>query len=306
MTLDLNPTVSVIIPFYNRESLTLLSIKSVLEQTYKDFEIILVNDGSNEPISLITDINNPKITLYHQSNKGPAAARNLGLQHARGKYIAFLDSDDIFMPEKLKLQVELFDRNPNIWLTHTSYKRINETGKDLGIINSGTFTGKVFPGILNFCPIATPTVMISRKVIDNSIFYDENFKIAEDIIFYSKITKESEIIGLDIPLSSILITDDSHASNSIAQVEGLKNIFIFLENRELELTTKQYREVKSKLNFSLSFYNYTERINKNIINFLASSTLVFVYSRNKFKTLIYIIKMIHLAIVTKKLVKKEQ
>ena len=79
---NLDPIVSVIIPFFNREDLTIRAIRSILDQTFQDFEIILVDDGSTDSINKIESVNNPKITLFHQTNKGPAAARNLGMCHA--------------------------------------------------------------------------------------------------------------------------------------------------------------------------------------------------------------------------------
>ena len=103
--------VSVIIPTYNRAKLIKRSILSVLNQTYQNFEIIVVDDGSaDDTKSVVESFNNPKIRyIRHDINKGQSAARNTGIKNAKGKYIAFQDSDDEWLPEKLEKQMSCFE-----------------------------------------------------------------------------------------------------------------------------------------------------------------------------------------------------
>src|SRR4030043_1337098 len=105
------PTVSVIIPTYNRAHLVGRSIRSVLNQTYQDLEVIVVDDGSKDNTAeIVRGITDPRIVfLKHEKNRGVSAARNTGLKAARGKYIAFQDSDDEWLPQKLEKQLELFN-----------------------------------------------------------------------------------------------------------------------------------------------------------------------------------------------------
>ena len=103
-----NPTVSVIIPVYNRAQLVQKAIQSVFEQYYEDFELIIVDDGSTDDLAdALSRIKDPRMRLiFHDENKGAAAARNTGISKARGAYVAFLDSDDCWLPQKLKRQLE--------------------------------------------------------------------------------------------------------------------------------------------------------------------------------------------------------
>lgn len=95
-------TVSVIIPFYNRVKWLREAVHSVFVQTYQDFEVILVDDGSSESLDELAELKDERIRYVRQQNKGPSAARNAGLDLAHGRYIAFLDADDIFWPMKLE------------------------------------------------------------------------------------------------------------------------------------------------------------------------------------------------------------
>jgi len=272
------PYISVIIPFFNREDLTIQAIDSVLAQTFQNFEILLIDDGSNESIDKIKSIINPKIKRLTQTNKGPAAARNLGMRNAKGKYIAFLDSDDLFLPEKLEFQVKMHENNPHIWLSHTSYHYIDTNNSLLKVQHSGIFTGQLYPTILSSCPIATPTVLINRAVVDNNIYYDEEYRISEDIIFYSKIARLSEIMGIDVPLSLIRISNYTHALNPAAQIIGSKNILKYLKNNPSGLDRKQGNQVLSKIYMHIG-QNYLYK--KEGINWFLNSMRSILYSNNR-------------------------
>ena len=126
------PTVSIIIPTYNREQLLGRAIKSVLAQTYQDFELIIVDDGSTDNTERLVKSFNSEKTRYirHRKNKGPAAARNTGIRSAKGDYIAFQDSDDEWMPEKLEKQMRAFTTAPpEVGVVYTSYYSTINKGK---------------------------------------------------------------------------------------------------------------------------------------------------------------------------------
>lgn len=106
------PLVSVIIPVYNSEKYIAEAIESVLSQTYPSFELIIVDDGSTDRSSEIC-LSYPRVRYEYQENRGVAAARNRGIELAQGDFLAFLDADDFWLPEKLSLQVEAFDLNPS-------------------------------------------------------------------------------------------------------------------------------------------------------------------------------------------------
>ena len=128
------PTVSVIIPTYNRALMVKDAIQSVLDQTYSDYEIIVVDDGSTDNTSkVINDLrsHSGKVHYIHQENKGRSAARNIGVHAARGDYIAFLDSDDMFLPEKLRVQVMTLENNLDFGMAYSAVLRMYEHGNIL-------------------------------------------------------------------------------------------------------------------------------------------------------------------------------
>ncbi|MBO8173073.1 MAG: glycosyltransferase [Bacillaceae bacterium] len=120
--------ISVIIPVYNREQFIAEAIDSVLNQTYPQVEIIVVNDGSTDETARVLNTYRDKIRYIEQENRGPSAARNTGIRAARGDFIAFLDSDDLFLPEKLAEQIRLFDQE-NVGLVYSWYYKLDYNKK---------------------------------------------------------------------------------------------------------------------------------------------------------------------------------
>lgn len=113
--------VSVVITAYNRAEYLEEAVRSVMRQTFQDFEIIVVDDGSTDNTrELISKLANPKIRYIYQSNQGTGAARNTGLRHSRGRFIAILDADDVWLPEKLEMQIKAFKDNPKAGLVYTN------------------------------------------------------------------------------------------------------------------------------------------------------------------------------------------
>ena len=130
--------VSIIMPLYNSEKFLSSSIESVVKQTYKNWELIIVDDRSTDnslqkAIEYMKKDNRIKI-IKLQENSGPAIARNTGIEAANGKFIAFLDSDDMWLPDKLELQLN-FMRKTNASFSYTAYKKVNEDGEYRGIVS---------------------------------------------------------------------------------------------------------------------------------------------------------------------------
>lgn len=219
--------VSVIMPVYNRINFAIEAIQSVLIQTHKNFELIIVDDGSTEDITELSKIceQDSRIIYIPQKNKGPAAARNCGIKKATGEYIAFLDSDDLFTQDKLKYQLRLMEENESEF-SHTSYHQINEESELIRRISSGTFKGKVFPGIISCCPIAMPTVMAKTFILKSNLF-PENIKIAEDCCNWISIASQYIVGGIDVELSKIRIGNSTTSTNPYKLMKGYINIACF-------------------------------------------------------------------------------
>lgn len=265
------PIVSIIIPFYNRFKWVDAAVRSVLDQTLTDFELIMVDDGSDEDGSFETK-DDPRIRYVKQENKGPAAARNTGIKLANGKYIAFLDSDDLFFPNKLEIQVNYMENNPYIGLSHTSYLRINADGEHIERIDSGKFTGRVYPGIISYCPIATPTVMVRRDIV-NDLRFEESFRSGEDVILWINIAKIYEIHGIDEILSKVRIHGCNTIHDPIKQLFGNIAIQEYAFERDSSLSFLFKLKSKSTIFRYIGYIHYANRNIKFCLWFFMLSVL---------------------------------
>ena len=248
----IRPAVTVIIPFFNHINWTLEAVHSVLNQSLPASEVLLVDDGSTEPVDRLQLLEDSRVRIIQQANRGPAAARNNGMRNARGEFIAFLDSDDLYTPGKLACQVEIHLRNPELLLSHTSYQTFQDTGERLEVIHSGRFSGNVWPRILYGCPIATSTVMLSRALLERGDWYEEEYRVAEDIIFYSKVAAHSVIAGLDEPLSLVRLTQYTHAYDPRKQIIGTQNIVHYVASGKAGLSPSERRKVTGENYFYIA------------------------------------------------------
>ncbi len=172
--------ISVIIPTHNRRDLIDRAIRSVLAQTYPVCEILVVDDGSTDGTDelIVTDF--PQVRLIRQANHGVSSARNVGISQSFGDWLAFLDSDDEWLPDKLKRQVEELSRNPEGQIIHTDEIWIRD-GKR---VNPGKRhrkpSGWIFNNCLPLCCVSPSSIVISRTVFDELGCFDESLPVCED------------------------------------------------------------------------------------------------------------------------------
>ena len=211
----MNKKVSVIIPFYSRLDWLYEAIESVLAQTYPIHEIILVNDGSKEDLTEFLDKYGKRIIYLKQENAGPAAARNNGIRHATGDYIAFEDSDDIWMPTKLEKQVAFMEETGTMW-SHTGfYYWWPETGK-LKRVNTSRDYGDIFLQRHVSTQIATPAIMLNRKLFESGDFYfPEYLRNGEDDQLYTRIAKHFCIALVQEPLLKVRMRGTNSQNHAI-------------------------------------------------------------------------------------------
>lgn len=229
----LNSTkISVVMPVYNRIQYAIEAIKTVLAQTHTNFELIVVDDGSDEDVSLLIEQckEDKRIIYFRRENSGSAASRNFGVKIASGQYIAFLDADDLFSPRKLELQLR-FMEDEKLTFSHTSYERINLAGENLGIVHSAN-SNNMFPKIIASCTIATPTVMVKTSLLRINPFPEQINIGEEDVCLWISIARTNIIGALDQALSKIRVSETSAAFDRKKRMIGLINIAAFVVNHK--------------------------------------------------------------------------
>ena len=183
------PKVSVIIPSYNAMDFLPRTVRSVLDQTYRDFEIIIVNDGSTDNIQhWVNTIDDKRVCLVSQVNQGQSAARNTGIKHSSGEYIAFLDSDDIWNSQKLEKQVQILDDNSEIGLVYSWVLLIDECDRPLEKVWQTSDEGNVWSKLTKGNIIACGSVpMIRSSCIDVVGIFNKFPFACEDWDFWLRI-----------------------------------------------------------------------------------------------------------------------
>ncbi len=184
--------ISVIIPMFNSEESIEKCLDSVKNQTYKeDFEIIVINDGSTDKSLKIVENyihQNPNlnIILINQKNGGVSKARNAGMKIAKGEYIALLDSDDVWLPKKTEMQIEVFSKYPEI--EFLACMRTNQKVLFPYRLDENNIAEITFRKLMIRNEASTPSVLFKRKIIDDHLFFDENQKYGEDLNYWLRIS----------------------------------------------------------------------------------------------------------------------
>lgn len=195
--------ISIIVPFYNNVKWLYEAINSIDETSKITYEVVIINDGSKEEIDISKFHNrNNSIKIIEQPNMGPGKARNKGIDESKGEFLAFLDSDDLFMKNKLSKQLEFMKKNDLEWC-HSSYIKFFENGRQQ-LVDNSDFFGDIFPKCLVFNPIATPTVMVKRDALENPVKrFSETMKFGQDGFLWSQLAAYFSVGVISEPLSLV-------------------------------------------------------------------------------------------------------
>ncbi|MDB9827295.1 glycosyltransferase family 2 protein [Candidatus Pelagibacter sp.] len=215
--------VSIIMPYYKKRAFFLISLESILKQTFQNYEIIIIYDDTDN-VDLDYILEKKKLDkriklIKNDINIGAGFSRNKGISISNGNYIAFLDCDDIWHPEKLERQLN-FMKDEKILFSFTSYEVINFEGE---IIKYKKAQKKItFTELLSDCNIGLSTVMLEKKLIDNNCQFPI-LKTKEDFVLWLKISKKTDLYGMDIPLVKWRKLSNSLSSNSFQKlIDGFK------------------------------------------------------------------------------------
>jgi glycosyltransferase involved in cell wall biosynthesis len=182
-----DPCISVIIPTYNRCWILKEALDSVLSQEYNDFEIIVVDDGSNDATAALLSFYGDRITTIYQDNSGVSAARNAGILMAKGNYIAFLDSDDMWLPQKLSCQIDFFRSHPEAAICQTDEIWIRNGVRVNPKNRHKKPSGMIFEPSLQLCLVSPSAVMIQKSLFDAIGLFNEAFPACEDYDLWLRI-----------------------------------------------------------------------------------------------------------------------
>ena len=227
--------ISVVIPTFNRISLVARVIDSVLKQSLNPYEIIVVDDGSDDGTSEMIQNKYKSIKLIQQQNNGVSAARNKGIKHAKGDWIGLLDSDDEWTEKKLENQANGLIKTPEYDFCHTNEiwirngVRVNQRKKH------EKYGGYIFDKCLDICRISPSSVLFRKNILDHVGWFDDQLPVCEDYDLWLRITAEYRILFIDEPLIIKYGGHDDQLSHGVEGIEffRIKSLENLLERSEL-------------------------------------------------------------------------
>lgn len=236
-----SPTVSVIIPVYGAENYIADTLRSVLAQTYTNFEVLIVDDGClDRSIEICQQFSDPRIKIIHQKNRGLAGARNTGIRHAQGEYLAFLDADDLWLPSKLEKHVQHLNGSLQVGLSFSYSIFIDEQGNPTGIYQIPSRIKNITPDYaLRRNPVGNGSTVVARKAAFQAIefqenrhgevenfYFDEDFKQAEDLECWTRIATHTrwQTEGIPEALTLYRISSSGLSASALKQYEAIERV----------------------------------------------------------------------------------
>ncbi|MCL1471490.1 glycosyltransferase [Argonema antarcticum] len=215
MAIDDRPLISVIIPVYNSKKTIRETIDSVLQQTFSDFELIVINDGSTDlTLDIISSINDPRLKLFSYSNAGAAVSRNRGFSQSSGEFIAFLDADDLWTPDKLEAQLKALQENPQAAVAYSWLNVINESSEFVRGGNYRTENGDVFAKLflIPFVESGSNPLIRRQSFVDVGGF-DESLTASQDYDLYLRLAARYNFVAVPSPQILYRLSSNSMSAN---------------------------------------------------------------------------------------------
>ena len=267
MELNQEKLISVIIPFYNEKDYFNECFISVINQTYKNLEIIIVNDGSDEhykkKLENLQIKYSKKIRVFHQQNKGVSSARNFGIKQSKGEYIAFIDADDVWLPHKLEYQLEKIS-TLKVKFLHGSYLVVDEDEKFIGKFKAENLN---YEQLFKSCDIGLSTVLIDSDLIKRNLF--KNISTKEDYVCWLAIVKEiRELIGDKEVVMKYRSKEKSLSSNFLIKFYNAFKVYFIYEKKSLfySLYSTFILTIKWFIKTYKIIYKYPEKVEFKFIS----------------------------------------
>ena len=240
------PKISVIMPVYNVENYVARSIESVLRQSFTDFELILIDDGGKDnSLAICQSFKDPRVRIISQANRGLAGARNTGIRNAAGKYIALLDSDDLWHEDKLSRHIEHLDADPAVGVSYSGSLFIDETDASMGLSMRPKLTQVETPHIFCRNPVGNGSAPVFRREVFSDIafpysvngitewaYFDETFRFGEDIECWMRIACNTKwkFEGIEGDLTLYRIVSGGLSANTTKMYEFWNKMYAKVES----------------------------------------------------------------------------
>lgn len=246
------PTVSVVIPSFNMARFVRDAVESALNQTYTDFELIVVDDGSNDDTEHILQPYRGRICYFKQANSGVSAARNRGIELARGQYVAFLDADDLWLPDKLELQMQAFDRQKDLALVACGYSVRRSDGKTVmrNVVRKNYPTRTELFKALSICqliPGCASGVMIKKKCFSEVGVFDTTLMMGEDWDMWLRVISQYGAYFVERILVVIRMTYDEKVNQAPETTEELSVRLVIDKTVKTEFKNKALAALYARL-----------------------------------------------------------
>jgi glycosyltransferase involved in cell wall biosynthesis len=245
-----NPKVSIVMTVYNGEKYIAEAIESVKNQTFSDYELLIIDDGSTDgtAAAVSTFLSDKRIKYFYQTNKGVSAARNKGIAESHGNYIAFIDHDDVFLPEKIMKTVRFLEANDTYGMVYTDMFVVNENGGFISNwLDKKRFYGEggIYLNLLNECFILPTAVLIRMAILRETGLFSEDIKSGEDIDLWLRIARRSKIGLIHEPLVKWRQHENNMSKKSKSNIPNY--IKVFESQLLLNLNKNEQRAVFKEL-----------------------------------------------------------
>lgn len=207
-----SPKISVVMPVFNGGKFLIDAVNSVLQQSYRDFELLIINDGSTDgSADILSEFasKDSRVRLFNRANHGLIATLNFAIARCNGEFIARMDADDVCEPERLARQLEFFSNNPNVAVLGTGYSYINQDGDTLGQRNIQTDDNNIRAAFFFGNPLAHPSIMFNLRQMPPNWQYDNAFEGAEDLALWLALSSQVKFANLAEPLLAYRLSGQS-------------------------------------------------------------------------------------------------
>lgn len=267
-----NPFFSVVIPLYNKEKYIKTTLDSVLEQTFSDIEIIVIDDGSkDESCKIVESVMDPRVRLVRQENAGPSKARNTGIEEARGEFIAFLDADDVWLAEKLQKHYEFHSKNADTLWSSAGFRAEGGKREESFLYAHEGVIDDALEAIVDGMPINSSTAVIKKSVFDDKrLLFDESVRRSEDREVWLKMACLFPRIGYIKNILSIyrVNAQGSLSASGLGEMdfpflsmpERMKNVISSIDRARKEKILSYFRRYNTQR--VLSIWGWTRSFNE--------------------------------------------